>query len=211
MEKLAFTTITGEKDINLFLDKFQNYVGVRLPYDYAANSKIIGVYIKNKLVGGYMLVTKPGFRSLLFVPDAVKKSNPFFLKDQYEMMEVNGLWLGPQIKTARAQFSVWMRLMMDVINSRKNFILLMGDARNRNIEHIHGLTGPIALYEGAPFLFGDTTSHEKVRVSFTTRWKIIRNLPKYWMEYREREQRAKLLANHRNYSRNLKDVEVEAA
>lgn len=211
MEKLAFNTIEKEEEINLFLDKFQNYVGVRLPYDYATNSKIVGAFLQNRLVGGYMLVTKPGFRSLLFVPDEVKNSHPFFKEETFEMMEVNGLWLGPQIKTAKQQFTVWMRLMRDVLNCRKNFVLLMGDARNRNIGYIHGLTNPVSLYEGAPSLMVGDSSHDSVRISYTTRWNIISNLPKYWLEYRGRIQRAKISAKQRDYSRALKQVEAETA
>lgn len=158
-----------------------------------------------------MLVTKPGFRSLLFVPDAIKKQHNFFSNDEYEMMEVNGLWIGPAIKTAQQQFMVWKNLMGDVFFSKKKYILLMSDSRNKNIEYIHGLTNPNRLYEGAPLLMAGEQSHKRIRVSYTTRWRVLLNIPRYWFEYRRREQRVKVKLDQRNFLRDLKRSSAEPA
>jgi hypothetical protein len=211
MENLAFRTIKTDKEIDRYLERFENYVGVKLPLNYAKNSEIVGVFLHEQLVGGYMLVTKPDFRSLLFVPDSIKRQNSFFAIDEFEMMEVNGLWISPALKTARLQFSVWIKLMKDVFFSRKKYILLMSDSRNKNIEYIHGLTNPQKLYEGAPLLMAGEKSHQSIRVSFTTRWSILVNLPKYWIEYRKRAQRAKAKYSQRNYIHDLKQSSTEMA
>ncbi len=34
-------------------------------------------------------------------------------------------------------------------------------------------------------------SFSSIRVAFTTRWKVVSNLPKYWLEYKSRERRSK--------------------
>jgi len=190
MEKIRFETIKEKHQVEQFLDKILNYTGVMLPVTYANSSKIVGVFAQNKLVAGYMLVTKPGFRSLLFVPDKIKKSNSFFDNDQYEMMEVNGLWMGPSVKSPKLQFKIWLHLIKDIFQSRKKYLLLMSNSRNKNIEYLHSLSNPDTLYEGAPQLMVGDASYSNIRVSYTTRWKLVLNVPKYWFEHKNRQRRA---------------------
>lgn len=190
MEKLVFRAVTEEEETLIFIDKVEHYTNVRLPMEYVRRSRIVGVFSHEKMVAGYMLVTKPGFRSLLFVPDSVKKSNNFFQTDEYEMMEVNGLWIGPSLKSPREQFRFWMHLVRDIFTSRKKYLLLMSDMRNQAIKYIHGLTDPELLYEGAPQLLGPDSTHSQIRIGFTTRWRLALNLPKYFAEYRSRVQRS---------------------
>ena len=78
MESLEFKELHEEGEIEVFLIRFQDYVGVKLPVDYAIGSKIIGVFLSGRMVAGYMLVLSPPFRSLLFVPDQAKQSDSFF-------------------------------------------------------------------------------------------------------------------------------------
>jgi hypothetical protein len=191
MEKLAFKRLETESEINSYLDKFENCVDVRLPIDYANNSNIVGVFLHDRLVGGYMIVTGPNFRSLLFIPDSIKNQNPFFQHELYEMMEVNGVWIGPAIKTAKQQFTVWMHIIRDIFLTKKKFVLLMGDARNKNISQIHNMTSPVKLYEGPPNLMIGDNSHQVIRVSYSTRWNMLKGLHKYWSEYKSRELRPK--------------------
>ncbi|HJO11069.1 MAG: hypothetical protein QGG67_16370 [Gammaproteobacteria bacterium] len=201
MEKLKFRTISSNQETNLFLKKIENHTEVRLPLNYATNGKIVGVFIHKQLVAGYMLITKPGFRSLLFVPEKIKNSHRLFLKDQYEMMEVNGLWISPTVKTPHMQYKIWINLVKDIFFSRKKYLLLMCDANNKTIEHIHSLTSPEPLYEGKPNIMAGEKTHTSIRVSYTTRWNIVLNIPKYWMELKSRERRAKESARQRDLAR----------
>ena len=134
MEKLVFKPLTTKEEIDTYLDKVEHYSGVRLPYSYALSCNIVGVFLQNRLAAGYMLVTKPTFRSLMFVPDEVKKEHSFFKNDDFEMMEVNGLWIGPSLKTPNLQLRVWSKLILDIFRSRKKFVLLM---RNSQIGRAH--------------------------------------------------------------------------
>lgn len=211
MEKLTIKTITSDAEIELYLDKVESYSGVRLPSNYVRNSEIVGFFLHERLVAGYMLVTKPGFRSLLFVPDSIKKSNEFFQHDDYDMMEVNGLWISPAIKTPKLQYQIWIKMIRDIFMSRKKYLLLMSDAKNKTIESLHALTNPTMLYEGAPMLMAGDKSHSNIRVGFTTRWSLVMNIPKYWMELKNRERRASQTARQRAYTRALKHANAELA
>ncbi len=190
MSAINFKTITDEATTELFLEKFEYFTGVKLPMDYARNSKLVGVFLQGKLSGGYMLVTKPEFRSLAFIPNETKGSNRFFENDKYEMMEVNGLWIGSNIRTPKQQFKVWLNLIIDIFSCRKNYLLLMCDARNENIKRLHNLTKPVFLYEGQPFVMAGQKSVNRIRVSYTTRWKMITGIPSYFAQLKSRQQRS---------------------
>lgn len=202
MERLNFREIESTTETALFIDKVQNYTGVRLPLSYVENSKVIGIFLQNKMVAGYMVVTKPGFRSLMFVPDDIKKSNKFFNSDQNDMLEVNGLWIGPAVKKPQMQFRIWLDIAKNVIFSRKKYLLLMSSSKNKNIQSLHALIDPETLYEGSPNLMSGDESHENIHVSFTTPWNCFRAIPKYWMVVsKNRQRRVKIAAKQRQLAR----------
>jgi len=206
MEAIKFRTLTAESEIETYLKKFENFVGVKLPYDYSMRSTIVGVFKKDEMIGGYMLVTKPQFRSLMFVPDAVKESNKFFKNDQYEMMEVNGVWISAAVKSASEQLKIWSHLIWDIFLARKKYVLLMADLRNSNIRNIHSLTNPELIYEGEPMLMAGAKSHSTIRVSFTTRWQMLVNIPKYYLAYRDRAKRSTERAKGRAFNRTMREA-----
>jgi hypothetical protein len=209
MEKIQFKKLSTEAEVENYLKKFEGFVGVKLPFEYSMRSTVIGAFKGAELVGGYMLVTKPSFRSLMFVPDDIKGSHEFFKSDQYDMMEVNGVWIGAAVKSAGDYFRIWIQMMWDVFMSRKKYILLMADLKNGNIKNIHGLTDPELLYEGPPMLMAGSKSHSNIRVSYTTRWQLIANIPGYWMEYRNREKRSARRMKERAYTRAMRQAELE--
>lgn len=190
MEAITFRTLTEESDINEYLQRFEGYVQVKLPYDYTRRSRIVAAYKGNRMVAGYMLVTRPDFRSLMFVPDEVREQHEFFQNDQYEMMEVNGLWIGAGVRRASDQFRIWLHMLRDVFLCRKKYVLLMADMRNTNIGRIHALMGSNEIYQGPPLLMAGSKTHSIIRVGYTTRWTLIRNFPKYLAEYRQRADKA---------------------
>jgi hypothetical protein len=137
----------------------------------------------------------------MFVPDSIKNSNDFFKNSQHDMLEVNGLWIGPTLKTPQQQFRVWRHIAMKVITSRKKYVLLMSNSKNKNIQHLHGLINSVPIYEGAPNLMVGDESHETIRVGFTTPWSIVLNAPKYLKELSQRQ----------TYLRSLKHSKSEFA
>jgi hypothetical protein len=203
MEAIKFRTLKSDSEVELFLSRFESYVGVKLPFDYAQRSKFVAGFKGGEMVAGYMLVTKPDFRSLMFVPDQVKREHNFFRNDSYDMMEINGVWMSASLKTAAEQFSVWVKLILDAFRCRKQFVLLMANQRNINIRHVHAMTGAQDIYEGEPMLMSGEKSHSTIRVSYTTRWALLMNLPRYWLEYKSRERRFHRRLKQREYTRTL--------
>jgi hypothetical protein len=204
MEAIKFRTLTLDEEIGKFLCKFETYVRVKLPYDYSARSRIVAGFIADEMVAGYMLVTKQGFRSLMFVPDKVKNEHEFFKNDQYEMMEVNGFWISPRLKTAADRYQVWMNLIWDTFMAKKQYVLMISDLRNENAKHLYSLTGTQLLYEGPSMLMSGAKTHAGIRLSYTRRWQLLLNIPKYWLEYKSRERRFNKKLKERSFSRMAK-------
>lgn len=196
MEKITFRTLTTDREIDVYLEKFGHHVKVRLPYDYINRARVVGAFRGNEMVAGYMLVTKPVFRSLMFVPDEVRQQHEFFGNDEYEMMEVNALWIGAGVRSARDQFGIWMHMLRDVFSCRKKYILLMADTRNTNICQIHQLMGKQEIYQGEPLRRAGAQTHSTITVGYTTRWQLLRNLPAYLAVYRDRMRRARRSAGN---------------
>ncbi len=191
MDKLIFKTLVSNDEIDLVLNKVERYSGVRLPIVYAKNSKIVGVFLHNNLVACYMLVTRPGFRSIMFLPDNIRSSVELSSIDEFEMMEVNGLWIGPALKTPILQIRVWLQLVKDIFMCKKRFVLLMRDSRNSCMERFFDMANPRKLYSGQPFQSAENSTHASIEVSYTTRWKIVLNIHKYLRELADRQKRAK--------------------
>ena len=198
-------------ETNQFLDRVENYTGVRLPKPYVSKSKIVGVFLHKKMVAGYMIVTQPSFRSVLFVPDEIKAISSFFNIDQFEMMEVNGLWIGPGLKTPSLQIRVWLHLIKDIFSCRKKYVLLMRNIRNRNMERFLGMANPNSLYKGAPVLMAGDVTHQAIEVSYTTRWSIVLNTHKYLLELLHRQRRAARNLRYKSSIQDLKRTEPHHA
>ncbi len=197
MEKLDFKTISETRELDLFLDKIEHHTGVRLPMDYVNRSKVVGVFLHDRIVAGYMLVTAPAFRSLLFVPDKVKAEDPLFANDEFEMMEVNGLWISPSLKTPNLQVRVWAHLIKDIFFARKKYVLVMRNSKNRVMEKLTNMANPTIIYKGRPQLLGGENTHESIEVGFTTRWSIVLNSHRYIKELWRRQRKAAKFAVQR--------------
>lgn len=207
MEKLDFKTITNKEDLEHVIHKVEQYTTVRLPESYVNKSKVVGVFLHNKLVAGYLLVTTPQFRSLSFVPDVVKGSDTFFDNDPYEMMEVNGLWISPALKTPSLQVRVWAHLIRDIFLSRKKYVLLMRNSKNKCMEKLTGMANPQVLFQGPPNLMAGEKTHNTIEVAFTTRWNILLNSHKYLFELYKRTQKA---ARFNKRQKSLSNLEPQA-
>ncbi|MFT6296209.1 MAG: hypothetical protein ACJATW_002501 [Glaciecola sp.] len=200
MRKLEFRTITDKDGIENVLNIVERYSGVRLPLDYANRNKVVGAFSQNKLVATYMVVTQPNFRSLMFVPSDNWKNTDLSVTDDYDMMEINGLWISPSLKTPLLQARIWAHLIKDIFMSKKKYVLLMRDSRNKIMERFLNMANPTTLYDGPPMLMAGATSHERIQVSYTTRWQIVLNSHKYIGEISNRMKRAREFEKSRSFS-----------
>lgn len=190
MEKLDFRTINDEVTRKTVISKIHHYSGVMLPESYLEQGKTVGVFLHNQLVAGYILVTRPKFRSLLFVPDKTKSESHFLSENQYDCIEINGLWISPALKKPMLQMKVWFRLVWDIFSCKKQYVLLMRNLNNKSMARFMTMANPVDIYSGEPFVMAGQTTHERIQVSYTTRWKLITNSYKYFLELLRRNSKA---------------------
>jgi hypothetical protein len=150
----------------------------------------VGVFLQNRLVGGYMLVSEPPFRSLLFVPDTVREKNSTLNSDPNDLLEINGLWLSSSLKSPELQLAVWFHLVANIFLCKKKSVLLLRNSQNQAMKRLMSLAKPELLYDGAPQIMAGESTHERIQVSVTSRWRILMLSYKYWFELKERQRRA---------------------
>jgi hypothetical protein len=82
----------------------------------------------------------------MFIPDSVKNTHPLFKNDSYDMMEINGVWISASLKEVLEHFTVWMRMVWDILKCPKHYILLRANKRNTNFRNVHAMTAATDLY-----------------------------------------------------------------
>ena len=76
----------------------------------------------------------------------------------------------------------------------------MSDYENNTIRKIHNLTNPSTLYEGESLTYAGETTHQKIRIAYTTRWRALMNIPSYLAELKSRRDRAKQFTDRRVFT-----------
>jgi hypothetical protein len=172
VSNLEFRVLTTDAEIDHFLECFKNFVKVKLPESYSRNGSVIGVFKKNEMIGGYMLITKGPFRSLAFVPDEVKK-NLRLLHDVNgtDFVEVNGFWVHEKYRRSRESLQMWLQLRKDVLATKASHLLLFYNSQAKGLAQIYeSVMNPRVIYQGAPFANSvATTSHQEVTISLVSR------------------------------------------
>lgn len=67
------------------------------------------------------------------------------------------------------------------------------------------------IYEGTPSTMAGERTHQCIKVSYTTRWSILLNAPKYLQELFQQQQRTKLSSKKKRNLQALKKSESEFA
>ncbi len=77
------------------------------------------------------------------------------------------------------------------------------------MERFFNMANPSTLFEGSSLKMAGQSTYDEIQVSYTTRWNILLNMPKYFMELRNRQHRAENFVKQQNYVKSLKQSEVE--
>ncbi len=85
----------------------------------------------------------------------------------------------------------------------------MRNIHNKSMDRFMSMANPTHLYEGSPLLMAGENTHNEIQVSYATRWSIVLNARKYWLELRNRQRRAEQFQKQREYVRTLKQSEAE--
>jgi hypothetical protein len=128
-------------------------VDVSLPMEYLERSKVFGIFNKRgELVGGFLIVMTGQLRSLRSLPS--KELIPD-LVDTWDIGEVNGLWLSPEVRKKSVSILFWLLVAREVIFSGKKHFIYTYTTKKKKLGDIYASVKPITLYEGeTPVLEG---------------------------------------------------------
>ena len=121
-------------------------VDVNLPMEYLLRSKVFGFYDEdNSLIGGFLIVMAGDLRSLTQLP--AKGLIPDHV-DEWDIGEVNGLWLAPTVRKKSISIKFWLHVAKEVIFSGKKHFIYTYTSKKKHLGDIYSNVKPITLFEG---------------------------------------------------------------
>ncbi len=166
--QLTIRNIVSDDEKEIFLDHFEHSVGVRVPRAYLDQGRIVGYFSDDgEMLGGYALIMEPGFRSLLFIPDQVKKNSAFLRENTLEsFLEVNCAWLSPKVKSNMDAIRFWMHMRREILACNRTYLLVMYNRKVRYLATFYARLNPRKIYEGPTELKPGEQGHDEVFVGY---------------------------------------------
>lgn len=180
--QLTIRPIESESEKELFLENFAQFIGVRVPRKYLDQGRVTGYFSADgEMLGGYALILGPVFRSLLFIPDHVKKNSKFLSENAVEsFLEVNCAWLSPKVKSNMDAIRFWMHMRREILACNRTYLLVMYNRKIRYFAAFYARSHPQKIYEGPAELRSGEQSHDEIFVGYVCRadmWlSLYRNL-----------------------------------
>ena len=138
-----------DKDLKEYIEKASKILGIDYPMEYLKQG-VIRVFKDGEGIirGGYTLVLKPPFRTLNSLPD--NEISEKILEDlkQYDLFEINGLWLDRNIKSGIPSCQFWYRVSRDIASQDKDYLLYSFELAKKRLAKMYDLSKPIVLYRG---------------------------------------------------------------
>lgn len=165
---LRFRELESAEEILASRDGFARFVGVDLPMAYLNQGKSFGVFDGEQMVGGFSLIFGPDFRGYALTPSRVRAENPFFREvPTSDVVEVNCLWLSPEIRNRGDSARFWLQVCREILASGRRYLLIFYNADIRFFERMYATSRPVKLWQGVPESNGCHTSHQNIFIGYT--------------------------------------------
>lgn len=172
--KLKIRELDDDIEVEKFLVKFKDNIGVKLSLSYSKQGKVFGAYVDNQLVGGFMVITEPSYRSLMFVPDHVKDEDPILKSNSIrDFVEVNGFWIENRYRATNLSTKIWLSIRKEVLRANKTYLLLMYNAENKGLAKIYANMKPKRIYLGPARVMANQVTHNNIAVCAVHRTDFI--------------------------------------
>lgn len=123
-------------------------IGVRLPAEYLDRGEVTGLFIEERLVGGFTIVRRGPFRSLEQLPLAVRARLGRRMDLLPEVVEGNGLFLDPSVREPRTIAEFWGALDLALERSEASHMVFSYPASSARLRHFYRPLGAESLYVG---------------------------------------------------------------
>ena len=168
---LKFSVVTSESDIQQCLLGFAKYVDVVLPMAYARQGFMTACHSDDgSLVGAYLIVTSPVFRTMVVTPQFVRENSLFFQNvSMHDCVEVNALWLSPEVTSKMEAISFWRKVVGDILKTNRLYLLLFYNSEIKALHRWYSYMSPTQVYVGPTEVLEGAKSHSSIFVGWVAR------------------------------------------
>lgn len=143
---MKFKKLHDVKSLEEFRQLTHRKIDVLFPLEYLQSSTVIACYSdKNKICGGFMIVTRGPFRVLESIPDAARD---ILEVDQDQTAELTGLWLDQRAVNKRDSALFWMQLYQHALRTPKQYFIYAYNMKYKKLGRIYAHASPDILYRG---------------------------------------------------------------
>ena len=158
-----------------YIEAVDATIGVRLPRAYLAQGRSTGLTQRQRLVGGFTVITEAPFRSLLQLPARSRSTlEATLLRLGGRVVEANGLFLLPQVRTPSTIVCFWRGLVEALKRADATFVLFSYSASSQKLARFYAPVRPISLYCGPVGVIEGMRAPDVERVCLTTVTQIER-------------------------------------
>lgn len=152
-----------------YIDAVEATIGVRLPRAYLAQGRSIGLTQHERLLGGFTVITEAPFRSLLQMPERPRGIiEASLLRLGRRVVEANGLFLRPQVRTPSTIVCFWRGLVDELRRVDATYVLFSYSASSKKLARFYAPVRPLSLYCGPVRAIVGMSAPDVERVCLTT-------------------------------------------
>ena len=139
--------LTTDDELKLYAQTTSKVLKIDYPLAYFKKGYVRAFFNnQNEICGGYFFGFSE-FRSILGLPDEVKTQFNQNYSDE-DLAEVNALWLSPRVKGHRDNFGFWFRLYLDIIKSKRKYLIYTYDNDSKKLRSLYSILNPKVIYRG---------------------------------------------------------------
>lgn len=137
-----FKRITEKNELKYFSSLYGNCSGLPIPenYLYNSNNRILGIYYKKQLIGGFILGNGPDFRTIELFAKAAKHENIYQqLEDKALYTEICCFWIDSEFRSKTSlNFFVWLTMTYCLKRYGRKYFLF--GTCSRSLARLYGQT-----------------------------------------------------------------------
>ncbi len=157
--KGIFKRIEGD-ELEAFLDRGGSVEGVRYPTAYVRDqAEAWGLYIDDKLVGGYLIVVKGPFRTTIYL----KAQNIVHHYRDDELIELGGVWIEEAFRSKKYSTSIWLHMVSRIQAHSKPYVIFGYNLSRSGLQKLYAAGNPHILFRGA-VSNGEIRSHSTASI-----------------------------------------------
>lgn len=169
--QIRFRRIEDERSLARYSEWTQRYLDVKYPQEYLSRARVVALVSEgplgevDKILGGYIIASKPPFRVLEQLPRQVVEGNAELAARINRCLELTGLWIHPQLRCGRLRFQLWWSLFMDTLKEcmrGRHFLLYSYDSSKKKLGEMYQFSKPSRIYEGRVFIPGMTEANDEI-------------------------------------------------